>query len=112
VYSAEPSPNRKPQLRQNRSSLGIGERQFPQVVTGSSVSGFINTPMNIHYRIHLRTFPKERIADVYTPNGAFRLHPSSASQSTFVNRAFRLDALPLDVPVAALCCEAVAWGVL
>ena len=28
-----PSPRRKPQLRQKRSSFGIGERQFPQVVT-------------------------------------------------------------------------------
>jgi hypothetical protein len=42
VYSADPSPNRKPQFRQNRSSLGIGEWQFPQVVTAGSGSDFIN----------------------------------------------------------------------
>jgi hypothetical protein len=46
VYSATPSPNRNPQLRQNRSSDGIAERQLEQVVrrgvesTGKGISGF------------------------------------------------------------------------
>jgi hypothetical protein len=45
VYSAKPSPNRNPQLRQKRSSAGIGEWQFEQVVTfgvatGIGISGF------------------------------------------------------------------------
>src|SRR5262245_33479609 len=32
LYSAVPSPNRKPQFRQKRSSAGIAEWQFEQVV--------------------------------------------------------------------------------
>lgn len=42
VYSADPSPNRKPQLRQNRNSLGIGEWQFAQFVIVGSICGFID----------------------------------------------------------------------
>jgi hypothetical protein len=42
VYSAGPSPKRKPQLRQNRNSFGIGVWQFAQVVTALSISGFID----------------------------------------------------------------------
>jgi hypothetical protein len=42
VYSAGPSPNRKPQLRQKRNSLGIGSRQFPQIVVTGSISGSID----------------------------------------------------------------------
>jgi hypothetical protein len=33
VYSETPSPNRNPQFLQNRSSDGIAERQFEQVVS-------------------------------------------------------------------------------
>src|SRR5678815_3942461 len=33
VYSATPSPRRKPQLRQNRSSAGMVDRQLAQTVT-------------------------------------------------------------------------------
>ena len=55
VYSADPSPNLKPQLRQNRRSLGIGEWQCPQVVTNGSISGFIDISPSraFHYGIAL-----------------------------------------------------------
>ncbi|MBA3568211.1 MAG: hypothetical protein H0W28_02525 [Pyrinomonadaceae bacterium] len=44
VYSAGPSPNRKPQLRQKRRSRGIGVRQFEQIVMLESVCDFIGIP--------------------------------------------------------------------
>lgn len=52
VYSAVPSPNRKPQLRQKRKSRGIGVRQFEQIVIVESVSECIGIPefwvMNVY----------------------------------------------------------------
>src|SRR5258705_11377781 len=48
VYSASPSPTRKPQLRQKRNSAGMAEWQFEQGVNfgleavGSGFSGFFD----------------------------------------------------------------------
>jgi len=44
VYSAGPSPNRKPQLRQNLRSRGMGVRQFEQIVTLWSISDCVGIP--------------------------------------------------------------------
>ena len=78
VYSADPSPNRNPQFRQNRSSLGIGEWQFPQAVTAGLSSDFIDISLKDfqHHGFQVRNIKgsAERISDSYTPKDALRLH--------------------------------------